>query len=822
MLAATAYADPVRTVARVFVPDADTFQRLMSYDVRFEDFDGFDQVRVIGSRQAVDKVIDAGFEVTILIDDLDAWVQARNADLAAHPPKAAPSDVALDHYLTYPEVETFLNDLQTLHSTIMSVETIGQSVAGRNMYVVKLSDNVDTNEAEPAAFFEFNIHGDEIAGYIIMLNFIQQMVTQYGTDPTITNLINSREIFIVPLSNPDGNQTGGFGRSRYNDHGVDLNRNFGFMWTSWESAPGAGPRSEPEVQAIASVMATGQPFEVGMGGHSGAVVFLYAWGYSGATPLDYGALDWVASQYVYPTHCQDPYFTDYGQTYNYLYQCYGTSMDEMYGLHGALGTTIETTFDKECDFATAMGVAQDHFPALLWLLGEMGNGLHGTVTSADDGSALAADILVEDRWYTFSDEDVGDFHKYLRPGAYDIKVWANGYEPYENTVTINSGAPTNLNVQLTAAADTGIFGFRLITMSDPSADLSDTLAIDALGRPDAAYVALTSGGYAVIDLGPGGIDNGAGEDLVVYDSGSGNPFTLSGSDGWNGPWTQIGTGSGTKAFDLQGAGLTSVRYVKIQDTSDLAGGTAASDGYHLDAVGTPIFMASFSGDPTTGDKPLTVQFTDQSTGDPTSWEWDFGDGETSTAQNPSHEYTEYGYYTVTLTVHKAAESDSLVRDNYIHVVEQPPVADFTGDPVTGPAPLNVQFTDASTGMIDTWFWQFGDVSNSSEQDPLHTYQSPGNYTVRLTVHGPGGSNTKTRWFYISVGQPVDDDTVVDDDTTPDDDTIIDDDTIDDDVIDDDVDDDDVDDDADDDVDDDTIVDDDAAPGDDDDDSGCGC
>ena len=106
-------------------------------------------------------------------------------------------------------------------------------------------------------------------------------------------------------------------------------------------------------------------------------------------------------------------------------------------------------------------------------------------------------------------------------------------------------------------------------------------------------------------------------------------------------------------------------------------------------------MADFSGTPTTGQAPLTVNFTDLSTGSPTSWSWNFGDGGTSTLQNPSHTYSAAGQYTVSLTATNSAGPDSTTKTNYITVsaTVTPPVADFSGTPTTGQAPLTVNFTD---------------------------------------------------------------------------------------------------------------------------------
>jgi PKD repeat protein len=166
--------------------------------------------------------------------------------------------------------------------------------------------------------------------------------------------------------------------------------------------------------------------------------------------------------------------------------------------------------------------------------------------------------------------------------------------------------------------------------------------------------------------------------------------------------------------------------------------------------GSPI--VDFVADPTTGEAPLDVLFTDQSTGAITSWSWDFGDGGTSTVQNPSHMYTSAGTYTVSLTVSDSSSSDTETKVNYI-VVANPlsaPVADFAGSPRSGEALLLVSFTDLSEGNIDSWSWDFGDGGSSTAQNPSHIYMSAGTFNVSLTVTGPGGSDDETKTGYITV------------------------------------------------------------------------
>jgi PKD repeat protein len=167
--------------------------------------------------------------------------------------------------------------------------------------------------------------------------------------------------------------------------------------------------------------------------------------------------------------------------------------------------------------------------------------------------------------------------------------------------------------------------------------------------------------------------------------------------------------------------------------------------------------ADFGGSPTSGTAPLTVAFSDQSTGAPTSWSWTFGDGGTSTQQHPSHTYTTPGSYTVTLTATNAGGSDSLTRTDYISVsaATQAPTANFSGSPTSGTAPVAVQFTDTSTGGPTSWSWTFGDGGTSTQQHPSHTFTTAGTYNVTLTATNSGGSDAETRTDYISVSAAPD-------------------------------------------------------------------
>ncbi len=164
--------------------------------------------------------------------------------------------------------------------------------------------------------------------------------------------------------------------------------------------------------------------------------------------------------------------------------------------------------------------------------------------------------------------------------------------------------------------------------------------------------------------------------------------------------------------------------------------------------------ADFTAGPKSGDVPLTVQFTDRSTGNISNWLWTFGDEISSAERNPSHTYQNTGDYIVSLKVTGTGGSDTETKTNFIHVTAPPPpVADFTASPTTGDAPLTVYFTDQSTGNITSRLWDFGDGESSAQPNPIHQYKNADSYTVTLTVTGLGGSDTEIKAGYINVSEP---------------------------------------------------------------------
>ncbi len=152
--------------------------------------------------------------------------------------------------------------------------------------------------------------------------------------------------------------------------------------------------------------------------------------------------------------------------------------------------------------------------------------------------------------------------------------------------------------------------------------------------------------------------------------------------------------------------------------------------------------ADFTSSVTEGCSPLSVQFTDISTGSPTSWLWKFGTGKTSVLQNPFVIFDTAGIFTVTLTVSNGPDTDVIIKVAYI-IADTIPKVRFNFLPISGCVPLNVNFTDSSSagsGSLTKWFWDFGDgyTADSTNASVNHTYTTTGTFKVKLTVENSNG------------------------------------------------------------------------------------
>jgi PKD repeat protein len=164
----------------------------------------------------------------------------------------------------------------------------------------------------------------------------------------------------------------------------------------------------------------------------------------------------------------------------------------------------------------------------------------------------------------------------------------------------------------------------------------------------------------------------------------------------------------------------------------------------------PVPTAAFS----VSTAPLVASFTDQSTGVINTRSWDFGDGESSTEQNPNHTYATHGDYVVTLTATGPGGSDTETQT--VAIKPPAPVASFAAEPPSGTVPLAVTFANTSTGLVDTIVWDLdgdGAFDDATGQTATRTFDTPGNHTVGLSATGPGGTSTTSQTILSTLPPP---------------------------------------------------------------------
>ena len=191
-------------------------------------------------------------------------------------------DTTWDAYPKYSEYVAKMQYWATTYPNLCTLQNIGTTPNGRALYVLKISDNASREETEPEFFYSSSMHGDEITGYPIMLRFINYLLTNYGTNTEVTNIVNGTEIFINPLANPDGSYRAavndifnsiGNSPTRSNANVVDLNRNYADAIGGLHDD---GNAYQPETIAFMNFEAT-RNFVLAANYHGGTEVFNFPW-----------------------------------------------------------------------------------------------------------------------------------------------------------------------------------------------------------------------------------------------------------------------------------------------------------------------------------------------------------------------------------------------------------------------------------------------------------------------------------------------------------------------------------------------------------------
>lgn len=346
---------------------------------------------------------------------------------------------AFADYPSHAQITQKLKELVARKPHIAKLMSIGKSVNGKELWVVKLSDNVNVDEVEPEFKYISSMHGDEITGRELLPFLIEDMIDGYGNDAAITELINNTEIYIMPSMNPDGSKR----RRRYNANNVDLNRDFpDFTRGDGNTMQGR----EPETKAVMKFQAQ-RNFSLSANYHGGAVVVNYPWD----STYERHPFDHLVQQLSIEYASLNPEMRGSSRFNRGItngadwYVLHGGMQDWSYHWHNDLQVTIEVSGSKWPNYSRIAGYYRDNKESMFAYMRKvhMGAGIKFTNKSV---SGTVEIIKVENKnleknlgTYGFQR---GEFYKVLEPGAYTFIVKANGQTTevpvYVNNVTFGN------------------------------------------------------------------------------------------------------------------------------------------------------------------------------------------------------------------------------------------------------------------------------------------------------------------------------------------------------------------------------------------------
>ena len=476
-------------------------------------------------------------------------------------------------YTTYNGMVSIFDSLANAAPSITKLDTIGYSVQNRMLLCLKVSDNAHIQEPEPEVRIVGTHHGNEWISTEIPLLLALYLVENYGTNPDVTYLVNNREIYIIPMVNPDGHEM----QQRRNANNVDLNRDYGYMWDGWGSSP--SPYSQPETRAIFE-FSQKHNFVLSLSFHSFGNIVNYIWNYSPIEPPDSLLIRQLSQMYAS--------YNGYWVTEGYdWYETQGDLNDYSYGIDSDIDWTIELGNDYIPPPSQIQPIWLENRDAILSLILKAGQGISGFVLDSITGDTLkyARINVLEIGWPVYTDPVTGDFVKVLQPGTYSIRVEANGYQPkvIQNIQVFNDSL-THITVNLAPGGGVYAYKYAIVEQEDPNNAFTNlTLPPWGLGAPDGQYVSIGVGGDLVIATSP---DYPILDSFTVYegsDIAGPEGYTVFASQSWDGPWTPVGSATGTHTFSIQGTGLGAASFIKISDDGD-GQPNAPTAGFDFDAL----------------------------------------------------------------------------------------------------------------------------------------------------------------------------------------------------------------------------------------------
>ena len=370
-------------------------------------------------------------------------------------------------YPTYYQYLEMMQGFAAAFPDICRLDTIGYSVHDRLLLALKISDNVDEDEAEASFLYSSTMHGNEIVGFVLLLRMADTLLNGYGQDAEITKLIDNLQIWINPLANPDGsysddNNLSLENASRLNLFNIDLNRDFPEATRGDADDP---TDREPETSYMMAFLKE-KEFTMSANIHSGEEVVNYPWD---AKPSPHVDQDWyifISREYADEAMAVDPDYMfgwpDNGITNGWdWYEALGTRQDYVnYYLGGR-----EVTLELSSEFLLPASELEWHWTinqrSLLNYMSQSLYGIRGTVSDLETGDPLRAKIFVmnHDSAYSVVHSSAvhGDFYRLIKEGFYDLVVSAPSYiNDTILSVSVSDYQATNLDIQLQKDPSAGL------------------------------------------------------------------------------------------------------------------------------------------------------------------------------------------------------------------------------------------------------------------------------------------------------------------------------------------------------------------------------
>ncbi len=512
----------------------------------------------------IQRIKQMGYEYEVLIPDMVKYSEliAPGSDLG--------------RYHSYQEIMDTFNLIANTYPNICHLDTVGQSPTGKYLLALKISQNAQTEMHRPRMLWDGTTHGNENIGTEVCWYLMQQIVNNYGLDPIITNIVNTREIWIIPCINPEGL----INRTRGTTVCQDLNRDYGYAWRTGSGSGMSTPWSQPETRGFRNFLQQ-HPFVLHMTYHSGSTSVMWPWSYSTMATLDSISHSELCNRYHNITGLS-AYQISRG-----LYVCYGTATDYSYGEEGALGLAAEISLGQPPAASQIDTICHINWTASLDLITRCAYGIRGLITDSITGLPVQKAIIVADppNWMTYTDT-CGWYFKYIQPGIHNLKIIADGYRakiisgitvPIDSYVVVDAVLQPDTVLQVT--------GYKIVTWICQSTTLAGgTMASWTLGPRDSRVLKLSSRSSVAIELSKPILDS-TDNDFTVYSTTTKPCSVFVSDDAWTGPWHFCTYGTGNVGCNITNAGVSSARYVKVAD---------AGQNYELDAIESGSVVSGIS------------------------------------------------------------------------------------------------------------------------------------------------------------------------------------------------------------------------------------